>query len=70
MKEETFPDPEKCLHQQGDQLGQRGSFRGSEESAAASLQQNTDRPAQRVPATLLHSPGQDWCVLVHVGAGC
>ena len=37
--EERFPYSQKPLHQWGDQLRQRGSFRGSEESAATSLWQ-------------------------------
>ena len=50
MKEERFPHPGSPLHQWGDQLGQKGSFRGSEESAATSLQEaewrktSTDSP--------------------------
>ena len=39
MKEERFLHPGKPLHWQGDQLGQKGSFRGLQESAAAGLQQ-------------------------------
>ena len=37
MKEERFPHPGKPLHLPGDKLGQKGSFRGWEESAAPSL---------------------------------
>ena len=38
-----FPHPGKPLHWRGDQLGQKGSFRGLEESAAVSLQQAEQR---------------------------
>ena len=39
MKEERFPHPGNPPHQLGDQPGQKGRFRGSEESAAIGLQQ-------------------------------
>ena len=37
----------------GDQLGEKGSFRGSEESAEVRLQQAEQRPAPMVLATTL-----------------
>ena len=37
------PHPRNALHQLQDQLGQIGSFRGSEETAAAVLQQAEER---------------------------
>ena len=43
MKEERSPYPGKLLHWWGDQLGQKGSFRGSEESAAVGSQQAEQR---------------------------
>ena len=43
VKEEIFRHPRKPVHRQGDQPGQKGSFRGSEKSAAASLQRAKQR---------------------------
>ena len=43
VKEETFLHPGKHLHWRGDQLGQKGSFRGSEESATTGWWQAEQR---------------------------
>ena len=43
VKEERVPHPGNPLHQLGDQAEQTGNFRGSEESAAAGLQQTGQR---------------------------
>lgn len=43
MKQERFPDPEKPVHQWRDKSGQKGNFRDSKESAAASQQQAEQR---------------------------
>ena len=46
-----------------------GIFRGSEKSAATSLQAE-QRPAWMALATLLHSPAWDVHLRVHTGTGC
>ena len=58
MKEEMFPHPGNTLNQPGDQLGQIGRFRGSEERAPASLQQAEEGDQHRgsVPITALPLP--------------
>ena len=43
VKQERFPHSGKTFHQWEDQPGQKGSFRGSEESATASCQQAVQR---------------------------
>lgn len=56
----------ESLHQWGDELGQRGSFRGSEERAGACCgKPNGGKPAQRIPVVprLRHKPAgvcRDW----------
>lgn len=58
------------LHCLGDQLGKKGNFRGSKESAASGLQQqNRKRLAHSVLATFLHS-AWDTCLLVCMGVEC
>ena len=54
--EERFPHSGKPSHWQGDHLGQRQSFRDSEESAATGLWQDRVRPIQAVHATTLRAP--------------
>lgn len=59
------------IHQLGDQPGQKGSFRGSEESGEDTLRQAEQRPkTQMIWATSLHSPACDIYLMVHAGAGC
>ena len=65
MKEERFPHHGNPLHFLRNQPGQIGSFRGSEESAAAE-QRETSAEAL---ATSLHVPVSDACLLVCTGTG-
>ena len=65
VKEERFPYPGRPLHQWGEQLGQKGSFRGLEDSVTASLQQTKQRPAQRICATSC-SPQPKTCACWYV----
>ena len=71
VKKKRFPHPKKPVHQCGDQPWQKGSFRGSEESAAASLGQTEQRETctEQILDILLHSPAWDTCLLVCMGAG-
>ena len=64
MKEERFPQPGNPLYQLGDQLGQIGSFRGSEGSTAARLWHTEQRETSTgSPGHLAALPSQVeyWC---------
>ena len=70
MKEERFPHPGNLLHWLGDQPGQKGSFRGSEENAAAGLQPAEQRETSTDgPGHFLALPAPDARLLVHMGLG-
>lgn len=58
MKEEMFPHPGNTLNQPGDQLGQIGRFRGSEESTSklAAGRRQGDQHRGSVPITALPLP--------------
>ena len=71
MKEERFPGPGKSLHWWGHELEQKGSFRGSEESAAAILQQAEQRETRtKGPCHLPALPSLRQSLLMCAGAGC
>ena len=72
LKGERCPHPGNPLHWLGDQLGQIESFRGSEESAAACLQQAGQRETctEGHLATSLHTPAWDMYLPVYASAGC
>ena len=70
VKQESFSHPGNPHLWLEDQPGQKGSVRGSEESAATGLWQAGQRETSTVMATLLHSPAWDMHLLVCAGAGC
>ena len=66
----TISSPWEALQMWGDQLGQRGSFRGSRRVQQLVCGKNREGPVQEACVTSLVSPALDMHLMVCGGAEC